>query len=137
MRTPAGAAQQIQDVVPEEPMKAITLQIAMNHPPWASEEDVLFPWSGYDFGVPGLAVSPTPRKVGDGQLKRKYRSWVIVHLSSGRRIGPEFSSRATAASLGLQLGELLSDWTYSDREILGNPDLVRAGKYIVYGGVRS
>lgn len=115
-------------------MKSVTLQIAMN-PPWVSEEDSLFPWPGNDFGVPGLAVSPTPRKVGDGQLlERKYRSWVIVHLPSGRRIGPKFPSRAAAAAVGLQLGELLSDWNFSAEEIRNNPDLVRAGKYIVYGG---
>ena len=104
--------------------------------PWAREHDVLFPWAGYDFGVSGLAVSPTPRKVGDGELKRKYRSWGIVHLSSGRRIGPEFSSRGRAVAVGLELGELLSDWTYSDKEIRNNPDLIQAGKYIVYGGVK-
>ena len=85
------------------------------------------------FGVSGLAVSPCPRKVGDGELK--YRSWIIVHLSSGHRLGPEFPSRSEAVAVGLELGELLSDWNYSGEEIQNNSDLVQAGEYIVYGGV--
>ena len=56
-------------------MRPITFQVPLR--PSSRQEAVFFPWTGYDFGVPGLAAAPA---VGlDGKkLKRRYRLWRIV-----------------------------------------------------------
>lgn len=105
-------------------MKSVTLSLTFRT---SSGKTVRKSWSGWDDGVPGLAVHEEPRckaYENDVVLSRETRgkNWRITHTRSGSMVADLFPTRKEAVAYMHAIASY-ADWTLDGKTLERTPGL--------------